>query len=276
MRWRPVGGAAPVYRERHRDSSDWMTDMRDRAKVAAGNHDGTELPPLGPPMLPDLPSKHAVRYRVIIVDDHPVVRCGLRALLETQRDIEVSGEAADGVTALELVKKCKPNLVLMDLTMPEMNGLEVTAAVKECSPETEVLVLSMHFSEELAREVLRSGALGYMLKTDADSELLEAIDRVRRHQPFFTNKLASAMAQTFLDGPAEVGEDGESKSPLTEREMQVVQLLAEGKSNKEVAGVLGVSTRTVESHRNHIMHKMSFTSFSELIRFAIRSNLVAP
>ncbi len=253
-----------------------MADMRDRAKMTAGNPGEAPLPPLGPPMLPDLPSKHGIRYRVVVVDDHPIVRCGLRAILERQHDIEVYGEAADGLSALELVKKCKPNLVLMDLTMPEMNGLEVTAAVRECSPETEVLVLSMHFSEELAREVLRSGALGYMLKTDADSELLEAIDRVRRHQPFFTNQLASAMAQTFLDGPAEVGEDGESKSPLTEREMQVVQLLAEGKSNKEVAGVLGVSTRTVESHRNHIMRKMSFTSFSELIRFAIRSNLVQP
>jgi DNA-binding NarL/FixJ family response regulator len=162
--------------------------------------------------------------------------------------------------------------------MPEMNGLEVTAALREHSPETDVLVLSMHFSEELAREVLRCGALGYMLKSDADNELLEAIDRVRRHQPFFTSKLASAMAQNFVDGSSEasVNATGKPSSPLTDRELQVVQLLAEGKSNKEVAGALGVSTRTVESHRNHIMHKMNFASFSELIRFAVRSSLVAP
>jgi DNA-binding NarL/FixJ family response regulator len=255
-----------------------MTDMKDRAKGPAGNTDGGALSPLGPPLMPALPSKFAAPYRVIVVDDHPVVRRGLRAILETQRDIEVYGEASDGLSAVELVKKGKPNLVLLDLTMPEMNGLEVTAAVRECSPDTEVLVLSMHFSEELAREVLRSGALGYMLKSDADDELLEAIDRVRRHQPFFTSKLASAMAQNFLDGPPEGGvdADGQPASPLTDRELQVVQLLAEGKSNKEVAGALGVSTRTVESHRNHIMRKMNFTSFSELIRFAIRSNLVAP
>ncbi len=252
-----------------------MTEMKDRAKSAAEN---SEVSPLGPPLMPALPSKHSAPYRVVLVDDHPVVRRGLRAILETQRDIEVYGEASNGADAVELVKKAKPNLVLLDLTMPEMNGLEVTAAVRECSPETEVLVLSMHFSEELAREVLRSGALGYMLKTDADTDLLEAIDRVRRHQPFFTSKLASAMAQSFVDGPPEAGvdEDGQPKSPLTERELQVVQLLAEGKSNKEVAGALGVSTRTVESHRNHIMHKMSFASFSDLIRFAVRSNLVAP
>jgi DNA-binding NarL/FixJ family response regulator len=252
-----------------------MADMKDRAKGSAGN---PEVGPLGPPLMPPLPSKHGAPYRVIVVDDHPVVRRGLRAILETQRDIEIYGEAADGLAAVELVKKSKPDLVLLDLTMPEMNGLDVTAAVRECSPGTEVLVLSMHFSEELAREVLRSGALGYMLKTDADTELLEAIERVRRHQPFFTNQLASAMAQNFLDAPPEpeVGENGKPVSQLTEREVQVVQLLAEGKSNKEVAGALGVSTRTVESHRNHIMRKMNFTSFSDLIRFAVRSNLIVP
>jgi DNA-binding NarL/FixJ family response regulator len=136
----------------------------------------------------------------------------------------------------------------------------------------------MHFSEELGREVLRCGALGYRLKSDADTELLEAIDRVRRHQPFFTCKLASAIAQNFVDGSAEADGDanGMPDSPLTDREIQVVQLLAEGKSNKEVAVALGVSTRTVEGHRNHIMHKMNFASFSELIRYAVRSRPVAP
>ena len=189
------------------------------------------------------------------------------------------GEAANDLEALELVKASKPELVLVDLTMPEMNGLEVTAAIRAASPETEVLVLSMHFSEELAREVLRCGALGYVLKSDADEELLAAVDHARRHQPFFTAKLAHTMAQNFMAGrPGDVilDENGQPTSPLTEREIQMVQLLAEGKSNKEVAAALGVSTRTVESHRNHIMHKMNFTSFSDLIRFAVRSNLVEP
>jgi DNA-binding NarL/FixJ family response regulator len=223
-------------------------------------------------------ARRARAYQVLLVDDHPVVRRGIRAIVESQRGMEVCGEASDGREALELVKKHKPDLVLLDLTMPEPNGLEVTTAVREQSPETEVLILSMHFTEELAREVLRCGALGYVLKTDADEELLAAVDHVRRGQPYFTTKLAMAMTQNFLEGPAEASADpnGQPGSPLTEREVQVVQLLAEGKSNKEVAAALGVSTRTVESHRNHIMHKMKFTSFSELIRYAIRTNLVAP
>ncbi len=249
--------------------------MKDKAKGPAENPESSRPES---PLPPALPSRYSRPYRVLVADDHPVVRRGLRAMLESQRGIEVCGEASDGLAAVDLVKKGKPDLLLLDLTMPEMNGLEVTTAVRECSPETEVLILSMHFSEEVAREVLRCGALGYMLKSDADAELLEAIDRVRRHQPFFTSKLASAMAQNFMDGTPEAGVDekGKPASPLTDREVQVVQLLAEGKSNKEVAGTLGVSTRTVESHRNHVMHKMNFGSFSELIRFAVRSSLVAP
>jgi DNA-binding NarL/FixJ family response regulator len=223
--------------------------------------------------------RSARNYRILIVDDHPVVRRGIRAILESQPGIELWAEAANGVEALELVKSGKPDLALVDLTIPEMNGLELSTAIREASPETEVLVLSMHFSEELAREVLRCGALGYVLKSDADEELLVAVDHARRHQPFFTTQLANTMAQNFMagrPGDGTLDENGQPTSPLTEREIQVVQLLAEGKSNKEVAAALGVSTRTVESHRNHIMHKMNFTSFSDLIRFAVRSNLVEP
>ena len=186
-------------------------------------------------------------------------------------------EAATGVEAMENLKMTKPDLVILDLTMPEMNGLEVARAMREASPTTDVMVLTMHFSEELAREVLRSGALAYVLKSDADTELLAAVDHVRHRQPFFTGKLAASMAQNFMLGNPE-GADGEGTPacPLTPREIEVVQLLAQGKGNKQVAGALGVSTRTIESHRNHIMHKMNFQSFSELVRFAVRSNLVEP
>ena len=249
--------------------------MKEKGKVPAGEAAPKPLDAFPSSLLP----KHSKVYRVLVVDDHPVVRRGIRAVLETQPGIEVWGEASNGAEALDLVKAAKPELVLVDLTMPEMDGLQVTAAIREVSPETEVLVLSMHFTEELAREVLRCGALGYLLKSDADEELLAAVDHARRHQPFFTSKLATTMAQNFMAGrPGDVAldEDGQPASPLTEREIQVVQLLAEGKSNKEVAAALGVSTRTVESHRNHIMRKMSFGSFSDLIRFAVRSNLVEP
>jgi DNA-binding NarL/FixJ family response regulator len=220
-------------------------------------------------------------YKILVADDHAVVRRGLCALLESQPGIEVCWEASTGVEAMEQVKKEKPDLVVLDLTMPEMNGLEVVRAVRQESPSTEILVLTMHFSEELAREVLRCGALAYVLKSDADAELLAAVDHVRHHQPFFTGKLAMSMVQNFVHGPAGGGADPSGQgavpdSPLTSREIEVVQLLSEGKSNKEAAVVLGVSARTIESHRNRIMHKMNFASFSELIRFAVRNNLVAP
>jgi DNA-binding NarL/FixJ family response regulator len=161
-----------------------------------------------------------------------------------------------------------------------MNGLEVMRKIRKESPSTAVLILTMHFSEELAREMLRSGALGYVLKSDADTELLAALDHARHHQPFFTSRLAISMAQNYVRSPGETtgsGEDGVlPNAALTPRESEVVKLLAEGKSNKEAASTLGVSTRTIESHRNHIMHKMNFASFSELIRFALRTHVVEP
>jgi DNA-binding NarL/FixJ family response regulator len=258
--------------------------MRDKSKggtaVSEPEEDATQAAPANTAP-PDASPKAATRrnphqpYRILIVDDHPVVRRGVRAILDGQPGIQVCAEAATGVEAMEHVKRDKPDLLVLDLTMPEMNGLDVTVAVREQSPDTEVLVLSMHFSEELAREVLRCGALGYVLKSDVDTELLAAVDHMRHREPFFTAKLAATMAQNFMDANGG-GAEGQSDSPLTDREIQVVQLLADGKSNKEVAAALAVSTRTVESHRNHIMHKMNWTSFSELIRFAIRSNLVAP
>jgi DNA-binding NarL/FixJ family response regulator len=218
-------------------------------------------------------------YRILVADDHAVVRRGVRALLENQPGLEVCCEASTGLEALEYVKKAKPNLVLLDLTMPEMNGLEAARAIHDESPETDVLILTMHFSEDVAREVLRSGARGYVLKSDADSELVAAVRHVQQRKPFFTGRLAMTMVESFVNEQRE----GEPSSdhplpgcPLTARELEIVQLLATGKISKEVAATVGISTRTVESHRNHIMKKMNFSSFSELMRFAIRNHLVEP
>lgn len=213
-------------------------------------------------------------YRILVADDHIVVRAGLRALIASQPGLEVCCEASSGLETMKQVRKEKPDLVVLDLTMPEMNGLEVTRAIREESPETHVLVLTIHFSEELAREVFRAGALGYVLKSDAESDLMAAIDHVRHRQPFFTSQLAASMMQSFVQGDKEGVAASDDRLPLTPREIEVVQLLAEGKSNKAVADALGVSSRTVESHRNHIMRKMNFTSFSELVEFAVRHNLV--
>lgn len=212
-------------------------------------------------------------YRILVADDHAIVRRGVRDLLESQPGIQVPWEASNGAEAVELIKSHQPDLVVLDLTMPDIGGLDVLTHGKQASPSTEFLVLSMHFSEEIAREVLRCGAIGYVLKTDADSELLAAVDRIRRHQPFFTTSLAISMARNFVDGHAGIarGDDG---IRLTERELEVIQLLASGRSNKEAAADLGISPRTIESHRSRIMRRLELHSFSDLVRFAVRERLV--
>ncbi len=212
-------------------------------------------------------------YRILLADDHSVVRQGLRHLLTNQPGIEVCGEAATGAETIQCVKKLQPSLVILDLTMPEMNGLDATRAIREESPGTDVMILSMHFSEDLAREVLRAGAMAYVLKSDADRELLSAVDHVRHHQRFFTGQLTASMMEMFLDGTNPRAAQGPTLSP---REIEILQLLADGNSNKQVAAALNISTRTVESHRHHIMRKMEFESFSKLVRFAVRNNLVEP
>jgi len=210
---------------------------------------------------------------VVIADDHSIVRRGIRTLLESLPGVEVCAEAANGAEALHHVMRERPDLVV-DLTMPEKNGLEVTRLVREGSPTTDVLILTMHFSEEVAREVVRCGARGYLPKSDADIELLHAVRHIQQHKPFFTGKLATSMAESFVRDTGARNDDNHNDAPLSARELEVVQLLASGKSNKEAAAMIGVSTRTVESYRNHIMRKMDFRSFSDLIRFAIRNNLI--
>jgi len=216
-------------------------------------------------------------YRVLIADDHAIVRSGLKQLLEAQPGFEVCCEATTGVEAVEQVKKNKPDMVLLDLTMPDMNGLDAARQIRETTPSTDILILSMHYTEEIAREILRTGARGYVLKSDANAELLTAVNRVRRGEQYFTGVLAASMAETFAQAKNEDSDDPViAGTPLTPREAEIIQLLAQGKSNKQTAAVLGVSTRTVESHRNHVMRKMEFESFSDLVRFAVRKNLVEP
>jgi len=238
---------------------------------------GRETPkPLDHPALKELAAEAAKRfdrpYRVLVVDDHPLVRRGVRTLLESRPDIEVAWEASSGREAISMIKTGKPDLVVLDLTLPEVTGLEVLTTGKQDSPATEFLILSMHFSDELAREALRCGALGYVLKSDADSELLEAVNHIRHHQPFFTTTLAISMARNFVDGRSSISVDDGVR--LTNREIEVLQLLASGRSNKEAAADLGVSPRTIESHRNRIMKRLEFKSFSDMVRFAVRERLV--
>lgn len=213
-------------------------------------------------------------YRILIADDHAIVRRGLRALLADQPGLEICSEATTGPETINCVRRTKPNLVILDLTMPEQNGIEVARAIREESPETEIMILSMHFSEDLAREVIRAGAMAYVLKSDADRELLSAVDHVRNHQSFFTGQLTASMMQMFMDGGNGTEVAASGGTTLSPRELEVLQLLAEGKGNKQIAAAMNISTRTIESHRHHIMRKMEFNSFSDLVRFAVRNNLV--
>ena len=211
-------------------------------------------------------------YRILVADDHAVVRRGVRALLENQPGLEVCCEASTGLEALEYVKKAKPNLVLLDLTMPEMNGLEAARAIHDESPETDVLILTMHFSEDVAREVLRSGARGYVLKSEGDEQIVRAVEALARHHAYFSDHVS----ETLLDNFVEQGGSGNNGVSLTAREREVVQLIAEGNSNKKIAHLLSISVKTVETHRSASMRKLDIHSTAELVRYAVRHKLVMP
>src|SRR5882672_1591164 len=185
--------------------------------------------------------------RIVIVDDHAVVRRGVRALLESQPGWEVSAEATTGREAVELVRRLRPHVVVMDLSLPELNGLEATRQIVKESPQTEILVLTMHHSEQLARDVLQAGARGYVLKSDADQSLIAAVESLRQHKPFLTSKVTEFVLDGYVRG--ETREDGAPKVAPTPREREIIQLLAEGNSNKETAWALGISSKTIEAHR---------------------------
>ena len=214
--------------------------------------------------------------RIVLADDHEVVRQGLRVLLEAQTGWEVVGEAVNGREAVEKTRQLKPDIVVLDITMPELNGLEATRQILKAAPQTEVLVLTMHESEQVAREVLSAGARGYLLKSDAGRDLVSAVDALRNRRPFFTPRISQMVLEGYLHGPA-VSEGGQPKRDLlTPREREIVQLLAEGKSNKEVASSLGISPKTIETHRANIMRKLNLHSVSDLVRFAVRNRMVEP
>ena len=212
--------------------------------------------------------------KIVVVDDHAVVRRGVRALLESRTDWEVVAEAATGREALDAVKRHRPEIVVMDISLPDLNGLEATRQIVRESPQTEVLVLTMHHSEELAREVLKAGARGYVLKSDADESLITAVDALRQHKPFLTSGVTEFMLDGFLRDTGVP--DPSTKDPVTPREREIIQLLTEGLSNKEAAARLGISVKTIEAHRANIMRKLRLRSVTDLVRYAIRNKIAQP
>jgi DNA-binding NarL/FixJ family response regulator len=215
------------------------------------------------------------RVGILIADDHELLRRGLCAVLAERPDWRVLGEAANGREAVRLAASLKPNVIVLDVTMPELNGLEATRQILASAPETRVLILSVHESEQIVREVLEAGAQGYLLKSDAGRELIRAIDALLANRPYFTSTVARMVLEGFLSAPqAESATDETGR--LSPREREIVQLLAEGRSNKEVAAVLGISVKTAETHRNNVMQKMGFHSITELVRYAVRNKLIEP
>jgi DNA-binding NarL/FixJ family response regulator len=216
------------------------------------------------------------RLRIIIADDHGFIRQGVRAVIESQRSWELCGEADNGRAAVELARKLKPEIAVLDITMPELNGLDVTRQIKIDSPKTKVLILTMHDSEALADEVLLAGARGYLLKSDAAELLPKAIETLVAGKNFLTPKIAGP--GNGVRKPAAPGTAGEivPRFRLTPRERQIVQLLAEGKTNKEVAYALEISLDTVETHRKNILNKLRLRSTADLVRYAIRNQLIQP
>jgi DNA-binding NarL/FixJ family response regulator len=211
--------------------------------------------------------------RILIVDDHAVVRRGVRSLLESQPGWEISGEAATGREAVDLAGRLRPDVVVMDLSLPGLNGLDATRQILKESPRSEIVVLTMHHSEELARSVLQAGARGYVLKSDADQNLITAIESVRQHKPFLTSTVTEFVLDDYMRR-TETQDDDLAHATVTGREREIIQLLAEGRSNKEAASTLGISVKTIEAHRANIMRKLRLRSVSELVRYAIRNKIV--
>jgi DNA-binding NarL/FixJ family response regulator len=208
--------------------------------------------------------------RILIADDHDVVRRGVRTLLETRPNLQIVAEAASGRIALEEARTTRPDIAVIDYSLPELNGLDLTAALKREFPRIEVLLYTMHDREELVLEVLRAGARGYVLKSDTEKHLLAAIDALSIHRPYFSGVISETLLERFLDSSPS------AQATLTHREREVVQLIAEGKINKEIGHLLNISVKTVETHRAASMHKLKLRTTAELVRYAVRNNIIEP
>ncbi len=209
---------------------------------------------------------------VLVADDHDIVRRGLRDLLERQPGWKVVGEASNGKEAVEKTKQLKPDVSILDISMPSLNGLEAARQITASGSATKVLILTMHHSDPLIQQMLRAGVRGYVLKTDAAAELVQAVEALQRNRTFFTSKVA----QVFLDGnnkPAKNNPDDRSLR-LTPRQREIVQLLAEGKNSREIAALLGTTFKTIETHRANIMRRLECHSVTELVRYAIRNEII--
>ena len=213
--------------------------------------------------------------RILLADDHEIVRRGLCALLQKREGWEVCGEASDGRQALEMAKELKPDVVILDIGMPQLNGLDTTRQLLQHDPQFKIIVLTITDSDQVIREAIDAGARGFVLKSDAARDLVSAVEALQSKQMFFTPRVNDLLLRGFLDKGQSIPRNQPPNLPvLTAREREVTQLLAEGKSSKEVASLLNLSTKTVETHRSNIMRKLNLHSIRDLVVYAIKNNII--
>jgi DNA-binding NarL/FixJ family response regulator len=209
--------------------------------------------------------------RILIADDHEVVRSGLRSILEAHDGWEVVAEACDGREAVSKAVETRPDVAIVDYSLPMMNGVEATRQIRARVPTAEVLIFTMHDSDALIGELLEAGVRAYLLKSDANRYLIAAVEALAAHQPFFTGRVSEQLLESFL-----AAQPGRTDNALSPRERGIVQLIAEGHSNKEMADILNLSVKTIETHRAAAMRKLNVTSTAAIVRYAIRNKLVQP
>jgi DNA-binding NarL/FixJ family response regulator len=243
-----------------------MSDLG--SKLQAGKHQQVESP------VRANQQGTQVAVRLVVADDHEVVRKGLRAVLEGRPGWEVAAEAKDGKEAVQKVRELKPDVIVLDISMPLLNGLEATRQIIKEDPKARILILTMHESDPLIQEVLDAGARGYLLKSDAGRDLVTAVDALRNNKTYFTSRVAKMVLDGYLNKKSSPKNAEPSLGPLTPRQREIVQLLAEGKSSKEVAVALGLSIKTAETHRANIMRRLDCHCVSDLVRYAVRNHIV--
>jgi DNA-binding NarL/FixJ family response regulator len=215
--------------------------------------------------------------RILIADDHDLLRRGVKALLQSHPGWEICGEAHTGREAVAKAQELRPDIAILDVSMPDLNGVDAARRIRKESPDTEILILSVHYSDQLIRDILEAGVRGYIVKSDSDRDLIIAVETLANHKPFLTPRATEVMLTNFKEGRMRTSETPTTAGDrLTSREREIVQLLAEGKSSKEVASSLCISVKTAETHRANIMRKLQFHTVSELVRYAVRNQIVEP
>jgi DNA-binding NarL/FixJ family response regulator len=212
--------------------------------------------------------------RILVADDHDLMRRGLRAMLETHAGWKICGEAHTGREAVAKTGELNPDVTVLDISMPEMDGLEAARQIRQNSPSTEVLVLSMHYSDQLIREIIETGVRGFVTKSDSDRDLVLAVEALANHKPFFTPHATELMLTNLSAASRSFGGPAVVKERLTLREREIIRLISEGNSSKEIASALGISVKTADTHRANIMRKLQVHTVTELVRYALRNDII--